>query len=110
MDSKNSLINSASLDLGEDHWLMDFVPNHHHRKNPNSVLRGCWEVRLEEQDFIKWRSTLEEHCLFFDGASKGNPSVAGGGGILLGPNGMMESTYAWGVGSVSNNREEALAL
>ena len=80
MDSKNSLRNLASLDPGEDHWLMDFMPNHLLGKNPNPILRASWEIRLRQQDFIKWRSSLEEHCLLFDRASKGNPSVAGGGG------------------------------
>ena len=85
LESKTSLRNLDFLDLDEDHWLMEFVPNHHHRKNPNPVLRSCWEVRLEEQDFIKWRSTLEEHCLFFDDTLKVNPGVAGGGRDPPGP-------------------------
>ena len=33
-----------------------------------------------------------------------------GGGILLGPNGMMELAFAWDLGSVLNNRAKALAL
>ena len=110
LESKTTLENLDFLDPDEFHWLKEFVPNHQHRKNPNPVLRVSWEVHLEEQDFIKWRSTLEEHCLFFDDASKGNPSVAGGGGILLGPTGMMEMSFAWGLGSVLNNRAEDLAL
>jgi ribonuclease HI len=48
--------------------------------------------------------------LFFDGASKGNPGVAGGGGILVSPNGLLEITYAWGLGIETNNRAKALAL
>jgi len=69
-----------------------------------------WEIRLVEQDFIKWRSNLEDHCLFFDGASKGNPGIAGAGGILLNPNGNITLSFAWGLGQDPNNKAEALAL
>ena len=47
---------------------------------------------------------------FFDGASKGNPGIAGGGGVLLGPDGSDVLRFAWGLGKESNNRAEALAL
>jgi len=48
--------------------------------------------------------------LFFDGASKGNPGFAGGGGILLCPDGSAQVRFAWGLGKETNNRAEALAL
>eukprot|EP00253_Pinus_taeda_P006677 PITA_06677 len=70
----------------------------------------CWKIWLEDQEFIKWRSALEEHCLFFDGASKGNPGVAGSGGVLLSPGGFPEMRFHWGLGIETNNRAEALAL
>ena len=47
---------------------------------------------------------------FFDGASKGNPGVAGAGGILLDPRGHVEQTFAWGLGHRTNNEAEWLAL
>jgi len=65
---------------------------------------------LDEQEFIKWNSTLDEWCLFFDGASKGNPSQAGGGGIIIDPFGKLHLSYAWGLGYASNNQAEFLAL
>jgi ribonuclease HI len=65
---------------------------------------------LEEQEFIQWRSTLNEWCLFFDGASKGNPGQAGGGGIIIDPSGNIHTVYAWGLGHASNNQAEFLAL
>ena len=34
LESKTSLRNSYFLDLDEDHWLMEFVPNHQHKKIP----------------------------------------------------------------------------
>jgi ribonuclease HI len=48
--------------------------------------------------------------LSFDGASKGNPGLAGGGGIVESPNGSTILSYAWGLGTETNNRAEALAL
>ena len=65
---------------------------------------------MPEQEFLKWRSTLDEWWLLFDGASKGNPGRAGGGGILLEPNGSIKLSFAWGLGFASNNQVEFLAL
>ena len=63
-----------------------------------------------KQEFIKWRSALDEWCLFFDGALKGNPVQAGGGGIILDPSGKLHLSYAWGLGHASNNQAEFFAL
>ena len=76
--------------------------------NPPQKLN--WEIRLDEQEFIKWNSTLDEWCLFFDGASKGNPGQAGGGSIIIDPSGKLYLSYAWGLGHASNNQAEYLAL
>ena len=65
---------------------------------------------MDEQDFIKWRLALDEWCLFFDGASKGNPGQAGGGGIIFEPFGKLHLSYAWVLGYTSNNQAEYLAL
>jgi ribonuclease HI len=65
---------------------------------------------MEEQEFLKWRSSINEWCLFFDGVSKGNPGQAGGGGIILEPSGTIHLSYAWGLGYASNNQAEFLAL
>lgn len=110
LDSQTKLQNAHTLESNEDQWLKELVPNHQHRLASKSISRARWEVRLEEQDFIKWRSALEKHSLFFDSASKGNPGAAGGGGILLGPSGMLEVSFSWGLGHDSNNMAEALAL
>lgn len=110
LDSQTKLQNAHTLESNEDQWLKELVPNHQHRLASKSISRARWEVRLEEQDFIKWRSSLEKHNLFFDSASKGNPGAAGGGGILLGPSSMLEVSFSWGLGHDSNNMAEALAL
>jgi ribonuclease HI len=36
--------------------------------------------------------------------------VAGAGGVLYGPGGNLESTFAWSIGHSSNNQVEAYAL
>ena len=48
--------------------------------------------------------------LFTDGASKGNPNVAGGGEVLINPDGQMETNFSWGLGIETNNISKALAL
>ena len=72
--------------------------------------KAIWEIRLEENDLLMWRSSLKDNTLFFDGASKGNPGRAGGGGTLLSSENSVLANYAWGLGIMSNNMAEALAL
>jgi hypothetical protein len=110
LEAQTKLQNSDTLDSEEEQWLKELVPNHLHRIATNSALKASWEIRMGEQDFIKWRSGLGMHSLTFDGASKGNPGPAGGGGFLLDPLGMLEVTYSWGLGIETNNMAEALAL
>ena len=48
--------------------------------------------------------------MFFDGASKGNPGRAGGGGVVIDPDGKVEIEYYWNIGYDSNNMVEAYGL
>jgi ribonuclease HI len=48
--------------------------------------------------------------LSFDGASKGNPGQAGGGGTIESPNAETLVRYALGLGIATNNCAEAMAL
>ena len=48
--------------------------------------------------------------MFFDGASKGNPGKAGGGGVVINPRGKVEIEYSWNIGHDSNNMAEAYGL
>ena len=59
---------------------------------------------------MHWKSTLNEPCLFFDSASKGNPGLASAGGAIFLANGNMLSKYAWGLGIDSNNVAEFCGL
>jgi len=110
LEAKPALRNEVILDSEEELWLKDIVPNNQTNPISPATCHAMWEIRLEEQEFLKWRSALDDHCLFFDGASKGNPGAAGGGGILLNPDGTTLLRYHWGLGIESNNRAEALAL
>ena len=65
---------------------------------------------LEEHEFIKRRSSLKTHVLMVDGASKGNPGKAGGGGVLFNPDGKLILSFAQGLGQLSINFAEYLAL
>ena len=65
---------------------------------------------MDEPGFINWKAYLNEIYLFFDGASKGNPGKAGGGGVFVSPAGTVVSSYAWGIGIDSNNTAEFCGL
>lgn len=47
--------------------------------------------------------------MFFDGASKGNPGVAEVEGVILDPKVNTKVSYAWNIGTSSNNQVEAYA-
>ena len=48
--------------------------------------------------------------LFFDGVLKGNPGMAGGGGVIICPEGKIEVEYFWNIGIDSNNMVEVYGL
>ena len=96
--------------MEEDQWFKEFQPHQNSNEAKHLSHKAKWEIRLAEMDFIKWRSVLNEWCLFFDGASKGNPGQAGGGGIIYQPTGKIHLSYAWGLGHATNNQAEILAL
>ena len=110
LSTKPFIRNSTTLSLEEDRWLRVFNLNQQTIEAIKPPQKTNWEIRLNEQEFIKWRSALDEWCLFFDGASKGNPGQAGGGGIIIEPSGNLYMSYAWGLGYASNNQAEFLVL
>ena len=91
----SNLKNSRGLEPQERRWLSQFK---YPEPTPNIPIakKANWEIRLEENDFLMWRSSLKENTLFFYGASKGNPGRAGGGGILLSNENSILANYAWG--------------
>lgn len=79
-------------------------------KNPGKANKIRWKIRLKQTDFNNWLCSSNIHSLFFDGASKSNLGTAGAGGIILNPLGEPLVSFEWGLGTLSNNRVEALAL
>ena len=88
----------------------ELVLDHQLKQTPKPSLPAAWEIRLEEQEFIKSRSSLEDHFLFFDGASKVNPGPAGGGGVIISSYGSRAVSFSWELGQETNNKEDSLAL
>ena len=79
-------------------------------KKASTPTKEEWEIRPSIQDFTNWKRRRKAYTLSFDGASKGNPGQAGGGGIIENPLEATTIKFALGLGIESNNREEALAL
>ena len=50
-----------------------------------------WEVRMDKSQFENWLRERKIFKLFFDGASKGNPGKAGGGGVVINLDGKVET-------------------
>lgn len=69
-----------------------------------------WKIRLKDKEFSIWLRNYNTRYLFFNGTSKSNPRTAGAGGIIYNANGDIKITYEWGLGPLSNNMAEALAL
>ena len=57
-----------------------------------------------------WRTKIGINTLLFDGASKGNPGIAGAGGVIFDYKGSKQKEYAWGIGRATNNGAEWYAL
>jgi ribonuclease HI len=48
--------------------------------------------------------------LFFDGASRGNPGAERRGGVICNPGGSIVISYAWGLGTHTNNEAKPFSL
>ena len=83
---------------------LQFKSSHKNTKQSFNTLP--WEIRKNNSDFKAWLRERNSYAFFFYGASKGNPRVAGAGGILLDPRGHVEQTFAWGLGYRTNNEAE----
>jgi len=102
--------NSRPLEQEDEHWIAQFKLQDKQKNKNNNSHQEVWEIRKEEQEFEEWKTKETKHILFFDGASKENSGLAGGGGVLVRPTRFLEISFAWGLGIESNNRAEALAF
>ena len=74
------------------------------------IHNSSWKIRMRDKDFSDWVRRCNTHLLYFDGTSKSNPGKAGAGGIICNANGDTILSFEWGLGPLSNNKAEALAL
>ena len=107
---RNSKIpsNKGKLNAKEESWMqrLNIKPVR------DEVARSLekWEIRMDDSQFENWLKERKIFKLFFDGASKGNPGKAGGGGIIIEPSGKIMMEYYWNIGQNTNNMAEAYGL
>jgi hypothetical protein len=109
LESLSFPTNKSQLLPEEAEWLKPFQHAKVLVPSQAPLLKDS-EIRLDPPQFDKWRRDRKIYSLFFDGASKGNPGAAGGGGIIYDPVGTVVSHYAWSIGTDTNNMAEAHAL
>ena len=100
--------NKEKLTDTENNWMQSL--NIMAANSMNAKNSEDWEIRMDKSQFENWLRERKIFKLFFDGASKGNPGRAGGGGIILEPGGKVEIEYYWNIGYNSNNMAEAYGL
>jgi ribonuclease HI len=107
--SKSKTFPPTPISMPESEWINSFF----FPPSPTSPLplpsRSNWQLH-EETDYLCWCNKHQSHILYFDGASKGNPGVAGVGGVIIYPRGNQVLSYHWNLGIATNNQDEAYAL
>lgn len=106
----SSTVKLHQLDEDQRSWTTQFnIPGleSHHQSHP---IQESWQIRASGKEFANWKNNIKTPILQFDGASKGNPGMAGGRGTIEEPKQDKVTHYALGLGIESNNRAEALAL
>jgi ribonuclease HI len=101
---------NRELEEKEELWLAQFKIQLQTGNTVNTITQENWEIRTGRNDFEKWKNERKAYILSFDGASKGNPGQARGGGIIVKPNAEVMVRYAIGLGNATNNYAEAMAL
>ena len=100
--------NKGSLNANEERWMQRL-----NIKVVSAVAASTlekWEIRMDGSQFENWLRERKIFKLFFDGASKGNPGKAVGGGIIIELGGKIMMEYYWNIGYNSNNMAEAYGL
>ena len=100
--------NKAKLTDIESNWLQNF--NFSADSDLGKKHLENWEIRFDKSQFENWLKERKIFKLFFDGASNGNPGMAGGGGVIICSEGKIETKYYWNIGEDSNNMAEAYGL
>jgi hypothetical protein len=63
-----------------------------------------WQLCLDNNSFLHWQNQEHSFFLFFDGATTGNPGVAGVRGVMYDSEGKKIIDYAWGLGKTTKNK------
>lgn len=74
------------------------------------IPKHSWKITTKEEEFSSWLRGSNSLYLFFNGAFKSNPGIASAGRFIYNPSGRIIATYEWGLGNLSNNKVESLAL
>ena len=61
--SNTTITNEVTPNKVEYAWFHELDPSLLARTKQISKHYSPWEIRLEEQEFLKWRSSLEKHIL-----------------------------------------------
>jgi hypothetical protein len=102
--------NLRPLEQEEEGWLRHLGLQNTPAIGPSNSPTCSWELRMDKIKLEEWKNSMNSNFLSFDGASKGNPGEEGGGGIISNLTGNIILRYAWGLGTDSNNKSEALDL
>jgi ribonuclease HI len=100
----------TSLQQEEKNWLGNpmLTSRTQSIEKPHSETK--WRLRDNNDTFQRWWQKQGINTTFFDGASKGNPGIAGAGGIIYSSEGTTLETFSWGLGQRTNNQAEILSL
>ena len=110
LSSINLPENKNKLTPKEEEWLSSLIPSALKVSIAPQPSTFEWEIRLDPSTFTNWHKSLQRHSLFFDEASKGNPSEAGKGGVIIDPEEIKVLSYSRGIDKDTNNIAEPLAL
>lgn len=110
-------INIIDISVEERNFIGYLLDKNNSNQNGNTTsnrhnnVNHKWKIRLKEEEFSIWFKNYNSYYLFFFyGSSKSNLGIAGAGGVIFNANGERIVSYEWGLGPISNNRAEALAL
>ena len=94
----------ATITKKERNWIGDLpvIDNPNLLRFPKNYQ--LWKIIFSIIDFEKWRKSQNKNCLFFDGASRGNPGEERARGVLYSNDGNTK------LGTKSKNHEYYLPL
>ena len=99
-------ISREALTVEERDWVFEMLVLLSHLpwfKPQKNLILQSWKIRMNLEEFNCWWKKLGCNSLFFDGASKGNPGMAGARGVYFSSKCIKLKEYAWGITKKTNN-------